>query len=100
MIHWLQTSLFGRAPEVKSSPVAPADAQAEARTSRPSRPASPSEAASDPEFTARWESCGGHDIVLTLVPRLRQGWRMSWRRGGGAALRVPRVFRDAPDDIL
>ncbi|HLU69218.1 MAG TPA: hypothetical protein VKZ88_00445 [Fibrobacteria bacterium] len=96
MIHWLQTSLFGRSPEVDPSPVAPAG-EAEAPTSRP---ASPAEAASDPEFMARWESCGGRDIVLTLVPRLRQGWRMSWRRGGGAALRVPRVFRDAPDDIL
>jgi hypothetical protein len=94
MIRWLQTSLFGRAPDQT--------AIAEPKQPPQKSPSSArSQAVADPEFTVRWHALsGGTDITLELVPRLRQGWKMTWRRGGGALLRAPRIFRDAPDEVL
>jgi hypothetical protein len=90
VIRWLRTSLFGPASGNKaaSSPKIPAP---------PKAPVDPEDAA----FQRRWiGSVQGDGIALELAPRLRQGWKLSWQRGGGAVLRAPRAFRDAPDDIL
>jgi hypothetical protein len=90
VIRWLQTSLFGQASGKKAvpSPKIPAASKV---------PVDPEDAA----FQSRWVgSVQCHDITLELAPRLRQGWKLSWRRGGGGVLRAPRAFRDAPDDIL
>lgn len=88
VIHWLQTSLFGKAPE-EPSPTRDA--------THPAVPERPLDAA----FTARWErAVNGSDVTLELAPRLRQGWHLSWRRGGGAVLRAPKTFGAAPEEIL
>lgn len=96
MLRWLQTSLFGAPPDKPA-----------ARRISPARKSSAVELPDDPLFRSRWASAvGDPDITLELVPRLRQGWKLSWRRGtlrgggGGALLRVPRVFADAPDETL
>jgi hypothetical protein len=90
VIRWLQTSLCGTAVDKVPAP-APSPQQAD-----------PSP---DAALSRRWEEAGaGPDITLIPVPRLRQGWRLEWRRGalanGTARLRVPKVFTEAPDDIL
>jgi hypothetical protein len=90
VIRWLQTSLFGKSVEAEK-PVAP-------QTVRKSSPPL------DPDLAARWsDACAGLDIALVPVPRLRQGWKLEWRRGplsATASLRVPGLFTDAPDDTL
>ncbi len=98
MLRWLQTSLFGPALDAERSPgeasprTVPAPASA--------HPAVPP-VAEDASFRLRWRTAvEGEDIALELAPRLRQGWRMTWRRGEGATLRAPGFFGDAPDDIL
>ncbi len=95
MLRWLQTSLFGPIIEAERS-------AGDASPAAGSTPASAWPVGSeDAAFHLRWKAATeGEDIALTLAPRLRQGWRLSWRRGGGAVLRAPRLFRDAPDDIL
>lgn len=105
MIHWLQTSLFGSSPSAgKETPggavPGPSEGGEAARPLRGKGTTGAAGAAEEADFARRWAACAGPDIVLVLVPRLRQGWRMSWRRDGGAVLRVPRVFRDAPEDVL
>jgi hypothetical protein len=97
MIRWLQTSLFGLG-RVAEIPATKSTSQI-VKKSAAKKAAAPL----DPVLAARWESVGGDSAVrLMLVPRLRQGWRMEWRRGGGteAVLRVPKIFADAPDDVL
>jgi hypothetical protein len=96
MIRWLQTSLFGRVAEnhsAKSNPQIVKKAIAKQAA-----------APLDPVLAARWDSARSDlDIRLILVPRLRQGWRLEWKRGGdnsGATLRIPKIFADAPDDVL
>jgi hypothetical protein len=84
VIRWLQTSLFG----------ASADKSPASLT-----------ALGDFVLAARWKNaCAGLEVDLIPVPRLRQGWRLAWRRGltgqRAATLRVPKVFAEASDDIL
>jgi hypothetical protein len=95
VIRRLQTSLFGRSAEVEK-PV----------TKREGVPRTLPKVSPpvDPDLAARWvTACDGLDIALVPVPRLRQGWKLEWRRGAlspAARLRVPKLFTDAPDDIL
>jgi len=107
MIRWLQTSLFGRASDEskpehdKRSGKIPDSKHPTKSKSKPHK----ATAFIDPEFTNRWQRvCGGSDITLELVPRLRQGWKMSWKRGGGLihspVVRAPRILRDASDEVL
>lgn len=96
MIRWLQTSLFGCLPETGTPlPLKTGPASGHAGAAEPVAPAQ-----ADRLLRARWEAYAGRGLVLTIAPRLRQGWRMSWRRGGDATLSVPGVFRDASDEIL
>jgi hypothetical protein len=97
MIRWLQTSLFGR----------PADTEASLKAPAPRLPA-PSTKPLDPALAARWKSARADlAIDLIVVPRLRQGWRLEWKRGlltsghgPRGSLRVPKTFLDASDATL
>lgn len=91
MLRGLQTFLFGHAPETPDL----------SGTSAPV----PFVIPGDASFHARWkQAANGDDLTLELAPRLRQGWKLSWPRGTlrgeGSVLRAPRIFRDAPDDVL
>jgi hypothetical protein len=84
VIRWLQTSLFGGAAAKSPPSLAPL---------------------LDFVLAARWKNaCAGLEVELIPVPRLRQGWRLEWRRGlsgqRSARLRVPKAFEEAPDDVL
>ncbi len=95
MIRWLQTSLFGILPETGAQPplkTVPVSGLAREEDTW----ATPA----DQLLRTRWEFHAGRGIALVPVPRLRQGWRMNWRRGGEAVVRVPLVFREASDEIL
>ena len=100
MIRWLQTSLFGRPaePEPTTYPVTGTDGRARKKTVTAAHVA-------DAEFSERWTRItDGANISLELAPRLRQGWNITWRRGGAVApsirLRAPKVFGAAPDEVL
>ncbi len=87
MIRWLQTSLFGPQPE---SPPFPAPVPRHADIPGP-----------DADFATRWQkACAGVHIRVVTIPRLRQGWKLEWKRGEPPILKVPRAVLDAPDDIL
>lgn len=96
MIRWLQTSLFGKAPEDAQAGARPSAPHARALSPERPRASSPRDAA----LAARWTAACGEGVTLEVVPRLRQGWRLSWTRGGGAVLRAPKAFGTAPDEML
>lgn len=103
MLRWIQQSLFGPRPE----PEEPAKSVVRAAPSenaapRPRPLVATSSAAPVPEtFLARWRAlCPRDDVEIALVPRLRQGWRIEWKRGERARLRVPAAFLQAPDAVL
>ena len=97
MFKWLQLSLFGpkeEAPEpvrtVKATRPIPRKAPLKTSVSPLSTP-----------FLDRWAALNPKgDIELVPVPRLRQGWRLEWRRGEYARLRVPAALLQAPDEVL
>ena len=101
MFKWLQLSLFGPKDEAPEPP----------RTVKATRPIPPElrraplkPSVSKPAPTAfldRWSALNPKgDIELVPVPRLRQGWRLEWRRGEYARLRVPAALLTAPDEVL
>jgi hypothetical protein len=98
VLRWIQQSLFGpkdETPEPRGSVKAsrPAPRKAPLKTSRTS---------SLPDtFLARWRAlCPRDDVDVALVARLRQGWRIEWKRGERARLRVPAAFLTAPDAVV
>jgi len=101
MFKWLQLSLFGpkeEAPEpartVKATRPVPPKSGLKTRSQIPTSGLSGT-------FENRWKSLNPkEDIEITLVPRLRQGWRLEWKRGEGGRLRVPAAMAHAPDEIL
>lgn len=95
MFKWLQLSLFGP----KEEAVEPAHA---VKATRPDPRKAPLKTPAAPAaFLDRWTSLNPQgDIELVPVPRLRQGWRLEWRRGDRARLRAPAAILAAPDQIL
>jgi hypothetical protein len=97
MFKWLQTSLFGPKEETHEpahavKAIRPASRKAPLKTASSSLPGA---------FLDRWKSLVSQgDIEIVPVPRLRQGWRLEWRRGDQARLRVPAAILTAPDEIL
>jgi hypothetical protein len=95
MFKWLQLSLFGPKEEASEprtvKAIRPAPRKAPLKTSSTTPSA----------FLDRWATLNPEgDIELVPVPRLRQGWRLEWRRGEYARLRVPAALFTAPDEIL
>jgi hypothetical protein len=97
VLRWLQQSLFGPAPE----PEPPRTVKA-LRPAPPKAPLKTNASATLPQtFLARWRAlCPRDDIDVALAPRLRQGWRIEWKRGERARLRAPAAFLAAPDAVV
>lgn len=52
---------------------------------------------SKPDFSSITDS---HDAIrISVNPRMRQGWKLEWRRGDGAQLIVPPSVAKAPDVV-
>jgi hypothetical protein len=106
MFRWIQTSLFGPKEE------APEPART-VKATRPTARKAPLKISVPPSaptaFLDRWSALNpaltfDKQVEVILVPRLRQGWRLEWRRGDArtsyARLRIPAAFLQAPDEVV
>jgi hypothetical protein len=106
MFKWLQTSLFGPKEDASDRALEPVR---KVKATRPTMRKAPLKtsvsrsvtSALGEAFLVRWKVVDPEGAIeLIPVARLRQGWKLEWRRGEYAKLRVPAALLQAPDEVL